>query len=42
MLKMDFFDILFFLTTNKNLKPDLFKILIIFKNLSDYVKSDFF
>ena len=41
-LKIDFFEKLFFSTSIKKLKTDFFEILIIFKNLSKYIKSDFF
>ena len=41
-LKTDFFYKLLFSVSTKKLKIDFFEILIIFNNLSKYVKSDFF
>ena len=41
-MKTDFFQKLLFLASTKKLKTNFFKILIIFNNLSKYIKSDFF
>ena len=42
MLKTEFFDKLLISDYTKKLKIDFFEILIIFKNLSKYIKSDYF
>ena len=41
-MKTDFFQKLFFSTFTKELKSNFFEILIIFKKLSEYVKTGFF